>query len=112
MLNRMPEFPHHGGGDRGVTGRAPPSWNPANAAHQPFREWARDLMIWSALSDLRPHQKAAAVILNLRGSAQVMARQLPPEAIMTGGLVNGQQVDPMTYLMHALAERYSPLGEV
>ena len=36
---------------------------------------------------------------------------LPPQAIINGGIINGNPVDPMTYLMHCLAERYAALGE-
>ena len=69
-------------------------------------------MILSILnSDMDARRKCAAVILELRGGAEEFARSLPPQAIMNGGVINGVNVDPMTYLMHSLAERYSQLGE-
>jgi hypothetical protein len=67
--------------------------------------------MWSIVSELEPARKAAAVIMRLQGSARELARNLPPQTIIAGGLVNGVPVDPMTYLMHALAERYALLGE-
>ena len=36
---------------------------------------------------------------------------MPPQAIIAGGLINGVQVDSMTFLMHKLTESYSQLGE-
>ena len=68
-------------------------------------------MIWSILTDLDSRRKCAAVILQLRGGAQELARQMPPQAIIAGGLINGVQVDSMTFLMHKLTESYSQLGE-
>ena len=68
-------------------------------------------MIWSILTDLDSRRKCAAVILQLRGGAQELARQLPPTAIINGGIINGTQVDSMTFLMHKLSESYSQLGE-
>ena len=44
-----------------------------------------------------------------------MAREFvgewPPQILIQGGLINGMQAPPMTFLMHSLSERYSQLGE-
>ena len=77
----------------------------------PFREWARQVMIWSILVDLPPARKAAWVTLHLGGQAQRLAMSIPPQAMVNGGIINGQQVDALTFLMHSLSERYAPLGE-
>ena len=68
-------------------------------------------MVWSIYSEMDPMRKAAALVLQLRGGARMLVRALPPQTLIQGGLVNGMQVDPMTYIMHALAERYGELGE-
>ena len=68
-------------------------------------------MLWSIAVDLPPARKAALVILNLRGQAQRLAMSIPPQALVNGGLINGAQVDALTFLMHSLSERYAPLGE-
>ena len=81
------------------------------AERYPFKHWARDVLVWSILTDLDARRKAAAVILQLRGGAQELVRALPPQAILAGGVINGVAVDSMTFLMHALSERYSQLGE-
>ena len=99
------------GGSGGSSYRVPPSWGPEMAARYPFQTYARDVMIWSILTDLDSRRKCAAVILQLRGGAQELARQMPPQAIIAGGLINGVQVDSMTFLMHKLTESYSQLGE-
>ena len=95
-----------------ATLRTPPQWGPEREAQYAFREWARDLMIWSIHnSDMDARRKAAAVVMRLTGGARELIRDLPPQTLMQGGLVEGQLVDPMTYIMHTLAERYGRLGE-
>ncbi|CAE8605145.1 unnamed protein product [Polarella glacialis] len=91
--------------------RTPPSWGPELEARYPFRHWSRDVLVWTILTDMDAARKAAAVILQLRGGAEELARGLPPQAIVAGGLINGVQADPMTFLMHSLSERYAQLGE-
>ena len=63
------------------------------------------------MSTAAPARKAAAVLMSLRGGAEEFARLYPPAAITGGGIVNGVQVDSMTFLMHTLSERFSQLGE-
>ncbi|CAE8619736.1 unnamed protein product [Polarella glacialis] len=100
-----------GGQGTNVGYRTPPSWGPEMEARYPFRHWSRDVLVWTILTDMDPARKAAAVILQLRGGAEELARGLPPQAIVAGGLINGVQADPMTFLMHSLSERYAQLGE-
>lgn len=63
------------------------------------------------MTDLDARRNCAAVILALTGGARSFADSIPPQTIIAGGIINGQQVDPMTFLMHALSERYARLGE-
>ena len=77
----------------------------------PFRHWTRDILVWSIPSPLNVQRKCAAVVLALRGTAAELARGLPAQALLHGGQINGQAADPMTFLMHALSERFSQLGE-
>lgn len=100
-----------GGGATNPGYRTPPAWGPEMADRYPFRTWARHVLIWSILTDLDARRKAAAVILQLRGGAAELIESLPPQAIIAGGVINGVNVDPMTFLMHALSERYAQLGE-
>ena len=67
--------------------------------------------LWSIASDMEPARKAASVMLVLKGAAKELARQIPPQAVVDGGVVNGVAVDPLTYLMHALQEHFGNLGE-
>eukprot|EP00438_Fugacium_kawagutii_P035880 Skav204682 [mRNA] locus=scaffold1284:96116:106049:- [translate_table: standard] len=99
------------GGGGGNALRTPPAWGPEQEATHPFRQWSRDILLWSIASDMEPARKAAAVMLTLRGAARELTRQIPPQAVVAGGLINGVQVDPLTYLMHALQERFGNLGE-
>ena len=69
-----------------------------------FRNWVRDVMIWSILNaDLSDSRKAAAVIAQLTGAAAEYAREIPGPVLMGGVAVNGVPVDPLTYVMHQLA---------
>ena len=67
--------------------------------------------MWSILVEMPASREAAWVSLNLQGQAQRLAMSIPPQALVTGGLINGVQVDALTFLMHSLSERYAPLGE-
>eukprot|EP00435_Cladocopium_sp_Y103_P018732 s696_g4.t1 len=91
--------------------RVPPAWGPEQEQNYPFRQWTRDVMLWSIASEMDPARKAASVMLVLKGAAKELSRQIPPQAIVDGGLIHGVQVDPLTYLMHALQERFGNLGE-
>ena len=98
-------------GASGNAFRTPPVWGPEQEATYPFRQWSRDILLWSIASDMEAARKAAAVMLSLRGAARELSRQTPPQAVVSGGLINGVQVDPLTYVMHALQERFGNLGE-
>ena len=63
------------------------------------------------LTDLQPHQQAAAIVMRLGGSAREMARMITPQELMNGGVQNGVLVDPVTYLLGALHARFSALEE-
>ena len=69
-------------------------------------------MLWTiANSDIEPHRQAALLLTQLRGGARDLTRDLPINIIMNGAPLNGIQVDPVTYIMNVLAERYAQLGE-
>ena len=92
--------------------RQPPSWSPEREANYSFRNWTQDLMAWSILAtDMDGAQQTAALILQLVGAARDLARNLNYQERTTGGVINGQQVDPVTYLLSHLATHFAPLGE-
>ena len=91
--------------------RTPNAWGPEMEPQYAFRSWSRDILLWSIASDLEPSRKAASVMLQLRGAAKEVARQIPPQAIVQGGIINSTPVDPLTFLMHSLQERFGNLGE-
>ena len=92
-------------------GRLPPSWGPERESQYPFSDWARDILLWTIMSDWDNSRKAAAILSQLSGGAQEFARQLPPAVIIAGGSINGVQVDPVTYLMHELSSRFGRMSE-
>jgi hypothetical protein len=91
--------------------RVPNAWGPEMEATYSFRQFSRDVLLWSIATDADPSRKTALVMLSLRGAAKELSRQIPPQIIVQGGVINGTQVDPLTYLMHSLQERFGNLGE-
>ena len=91
--------------------RVPPAWGPSMQATYPFRQWTQDLLIWSIATEGDASRKAALVVMQLKGTAQEYVRTIPPMALINGGFVNGVQVDPLTFLLHSLSERFAALGE-
>jgi hypothetical protein len=63
------------------------------------------------MSDMQPHQQCAAIIQRLGGEARELARLMTPQELMNGGQLNGNAVDPVTLLFHALQTRFGPLEE-
>ena len=91
--------------------RYPPRWEPGLEGSLPFRTWLQDLLLWTITTDLEPHRQAAAIIAQLGGAARELARTLSPQEIFNGGVVNGQHLDPVSFLIHGLSERFSPLDD-
>ena len=101
-----------GSGGSGNNGRLPPPWGP-DMRNYSFREWCRDILIWSLHTDpnIDQSRRAAAIVSQLRGTARTWSHTIPPNVLLNGGPINGVQTDPVTYLMHALAEQFAALGE-
>ena len=49
--------------------------------------------------------------MSLESSARDFSRNLNYNDLTQGGIVNGVQVDPVTYLLSHLASHFAPLGE-
>jgi hypothetical protein len=73
--------------------------------------WQRDVLLWTISSNLEPPQQASIILQSLRGGARELTRDLPLEVITRGTMLNGGEVDGVTYIIHMLAERYAQLGE-
>ena len=91
--------------------RTPPFWNPEQESSYSFRAYMTDISIWIMLTDLAPHQQCAAILTRLGGAARELARTISPQEIMNGGVINGQQLDPVTFLLTSLHNRFSALEE-
>lgn len=101
-----------GHGSSHGSSRTPPAWAPDMEPRYTFAMWQREILLWTiANSDLEPHRQAALVLQQLKGGARELTRDLPMQVIMNGALLNGVQVDGVTYIMNILAERYGQLGE-
>ena len=92
--------------------RTPPAWSPERESTYPFQTWAQDLLAWSiVVTDMDAAQQTAAIILQLGGAARELARGMSYQDITQGGMINGQPVDPVTFLLTHLAQQFAPLGE-
>ena len=76
-----------GGGEGSqVSYRVPPGWSPEReGSGYSFRNYITDLTLWIMLTDLAPHQQAAAIIMRLGGAAREMARTITPQEIINAG---------------------------
>ena len=101
--------PQQGGASNNM--RLPPRWDPSMEGSLPFRTWMQDLMLWTICTDLNPAQQCAAIISQLGGAARDLARTLTPAEVYHGGTVQGQQLDPVSFLLHGLQVRFAPLDE-
>ena len=91
--------------------RVPPAWSPEGDSSYSFRAFITDVSLWIMLTDLQPHQQTAAIITRLGGAAREMARMITPQEILQGGMRNGVMVDPVTYLLASLQDRFAALDE-
>ena len=91
--------------------RMPPSWGPEMQEQYSFRQWSHDILVWSVAVEGDPSRKAALLTMALKGVAAEYIKSLPPAVLINGGMINGNAADPLTFIMHSLAERFSLLGE-
>ena len=63
------------------------------------------------LTDLQPAQQAAAIVMRLGGAARELVRSITPDEILNGGQINGVQVDPITYIVAGLQQRFAMLDD-
>ncbi len=75
--------------------RVPPRWNPEQEHQYSFRACTTDMMLWSLLTELHPHQQAAAMVMRLGGSAREVTRTLTTDELMFGGDIEGVHYDPV-----------------
>ena len=111
LLGHMLPVQAQGGGRADFQYRIPPSWSPENDNNYSFRSYMTDIVLWLMLIGMQLHQPRAAIIMRLSGSAREMARAITPQEMMFGGVRNGVQMDPATYLLAALHSRFAALAE-
>ena len=74
-----------GGQQSNFNYKIPPAWSPENDRTYSFRAYMTDISLWVMLTDLAPHQQAAAIIMRLGGQACEFARCMSPQEIIGGG---------------------------
>ena len=108
----------HGGGQYGdgvttANTKVPPGWAPGRSYI--FKHWIQDVTMWAMACDLKEEQKAPAVVLQLGGLAREVARDLNPESLQNGEVMDyhdgrgGQQRTGIEVLLRGLALRFAPL---
>jgi len=68
-------------------------------------------MQWVLLTEYAPHQQAAAIAAELRGTARDLARTLSPNELTNGGVIAGQRLDPVSYIVAGLHMHYAAYDE-
>ena len=107
LLHVPPMHGHGGGGapqqgQRGGGGnrRTPPAWSPERESSYSLQNYCQDLLAWSILAtDMDPAQQTSAIILQLGGAARELARNMTYHDITQGGMIGGNQRDPVTFLL-------------
>ena len=84
----------------------PPGWGPEMHEYS-FRAWVTDINLWAMLTTLQPEQQCAAIIFQLEGGARELGRNLNAQQITQGGIINGQLLDPVSYLVMRLFQRFA-----
>ena len=95
----------HGGGHNRDQ---PPAYDPANSRYN-LRSWLTDLNLWICQTTRPLHSQAAAIVQQLQGTARIIGRQISVPELMNGGEVNGQWVDPVSYVVLALHNQFAQL---
>ena len=91
---------------------APPRWSMENSHSYSYDSWVRDLQLWAVVNqDLSQAQQCALIIQHLDGAAKDLLGSMTAHQMTQGGLINGQQVDPLTFILAQVAMHYGPLGE-
>ena len=57
------------------------------------------------------NEQAAAIILELGGPARDLFREFTHQDYVNGGVIAGQQVGPVTFIIASLAQTFAPLSE-
>ena len=106
--------PHHGQpqlSNSSFNYRLPPAWAPEMETQYSFRAWTTDLVLWVLLTDLTPAQQAAAISMRLGGEARNCVRAMSYNEIVNGGVVNGVQLDPVSYIIAGLDLRFAQMAD-
>ena len=93
------------------TTKLPPSWCPEHERTYSFRRYMADLQLWIMVTDLAPHAQAAAIVMRLEGAASELARSFTTDQLMRGDQVQGQPVDPVTFVIATLQDKLGQLEE-
>ena len=97
---------------RDMRRRVPPVYNPETDRTYRFRQYVQDVGIWSMMTDLAPHQQAAALIARLQGHARELALLLPAHEVAAGRIApDGSYIDPVSNLLAKLAQRFAPFED-
>ena len=96
--------------------RVPPAWSPELEAsgQYTFLQWSQDVALWAMATDVDPDRQGAAVVLQLGGTARALAREMDPQVLQNGQMLdlndgNGpQRIYGVAMLLRGLARKFAP----
>ena len=63
------------------------------------------------LTDLQEYQEAATIVMRLGGAARELVRAITPNELIAGGVINGVQLAPVSYIIAGLQMRFAQLED-
>ena len=72
-----------------------------------FSNFKADVQLWQLVTDIAPHRQAATIVKNLSTEARSnVIRQIDSYQIRNGGVHDGRQLDPVSFLLAKLSNLY------
>ena len=72
----------------GGNDKTPPAWGPEMEDHVPFVNFVQDLTTWSLGTEVDTDKQAHRAVLRLSGVARALAREVDPNILSNGEVVD------------------------
>eukprot|EP00971_Amphidinium_carterae_P227043 4503581-Amphidinium_carterae.1 len=98
----------------GATLKIPPAWDPSWETRCSFRQWYRDVSLWSAATDVPVQAQAAAICMRLGGAAKELTKEVEMNILQNGMMVDlgdgqGQRhLNGVAVVLRGLSRRFAP----
>ena len=99
-----------------ANGKVPPSWSVEQDRQYSLKNYEKDLMLWSAVTDLQQHQMGPAAALRITGCARDLIREMPLATLQQGQQIQDPQgnniiISGVQALLRVLQRRYGATDE-